>query len=173
MTAYSPDGTDTPPNGTKIKFKLKTSELQERQWSESCSVVSDSFWPHGLYSPWNPLGQNGMRSLSLLQPRDLTRPPTLQADSLPAEPKGKPKNTGMGRLSLLQQIFPTQKLNRGLLHYIQILYKLSYQEALERGRNKSFLNLPYLTKAELCRRQLLQPHPHCQEVGVGGGDVCL
>ena len=31
MTAYSPDGTDNPPNGTEIKFKLKTSELQERQ----------------------------------------------------------------------------------------------------------------------------------------------
>ena len=25
---------------------------------ESCSVVSDSLWPHGLYSPWNSLGQN-------------------------------------------------------------------------------------------------------------------
>ena len=34
MMAYSPDGTDNPPNGTKIKFKVKTSELQERQWSE-------------------------------------------------------------------------------------------------------------------------------------------
>ena len=22
-------------------------------WSESCSVVSDSLWPHGLYSSWN------------------------------------------------------------------------------------------------------------------------
>ena len=28
------------------------------------------------------------------------RSPTLQADSLPAEPPGKPKNTGMGSLSL-------------------------------------------------------------------------
>ena len=36
-------------------------------WSESRSVVSDSLWPHGLYSPWNSLGQNtGMGSLSLL-----------------------------------------------------------------------------------------------------------
>ena len=26
--------------------------------SESCSVVSDSFWPRGLYSPWNSPGQN-------------------------------------------------------------------------------------------------------------------
>ena len=25
---------------------------------ESCSVVSSSWWLHGLYSPWNSLGQN-------------------------------------------------------------------------------------------------------------------
>ena len=32
------------------------------------SVISDSFWPHGLYSPWNSLGQNtGVGSPSLLQ----------------------------------------------------------------------------------------------------------
>ena len=42
------------------------------------------------------------------------RSPELQADSLPAEPQGKPKNTGVGTLSLLQQIFPTQELNPGL-----------------------------------------------------------
>ena len=36
--------------------------------SESCSVMSDSLWSHGLYSPWNSPGQNtGVRSLSLLQ----------------------------------------------------------------------------------------------------------
>ena len=40
--------------------------------------------------------------------------PALQADSLPAEPQGKPKKTGVGSLSLLQQIFPTQELNQGL-----------------------------------------------------------
>ena len=35
---------------------------------ESCSVVSDSLQPHGLYSPWNSPGQNtGAGSLSLLQ----------------------------------------------------------------------------------------------------------
>ena len=36
------------------------------------------------------------------------RSPTLQVDSLLSEPPGKPKNTGVGSLSLLQQIFPTQ-----------------------------------------------------------------
>ena len=36
--------------------------------SESFSVMSNSLQLHGLYSPWNPLGQNaGMDSLSLLQ----------------------------------------------------------------------------------------------------------
>ena len=34
------------------------------------------------------------------QPRDQPRSPALRADSLPAEPHGKPKNTGVGRLSL-------------------------------------------------------------------------
>ena len=78
----------------------------ERSESESCSVVSDSLWPHILYSPWNTLGQNtGVRNLSLLwgifpiEPRS----PALQADSLPAEPQGKFKNTGAGSLSLLSR----------------------------------------------------------------------
>ena len=36
--------------------------------SESCSVMFDFLWPHGLYSPWNSLGQNtGEGSLAFLQ----------------------------------------------------------------------------------------------------------
>ena len=36
--------------------------------SDGCSVESDSWQPHGLYSPWNSPGQNtGVSSLSLLQ----------------------------------------------------------------------------------------------------------
>ena len=37
------------------------------------------------------------------------------------------KNTGVGCHSLLPGIFPTQGLNRGLLHCRQILYQLSYK----------------------------------------------
>ena len=48
------------------------------------------------------------------------RSPSLQADSLPAEPQEKPKNTGVGSLSLLQQIFPMQESNWGLLHCMQV-----------------------------------------------------
>ena len=37
------------------------------------------------------------------------------------------KNTGMGSHFLLQEIFPTQGLNLGLLHFMQILYHLSHK----------------------------------------------
>ena len=59
----------------------------------SHSVVSDSLWPHGLYNPWNSLGQK----------------------------------TGVGSLSVLQGIFPTQRLNPGLPHCRQFLYQLSHK----------------------------------------------
>ena len=68
-------------------------------------------------------------------PRDLPNPgieprsPALQVDSLPDEPQGKPKNTAVGSLSLLQRIFLTQELNWGLHHCWKILYELSYQVA--------------------------------------------
>ena len=66
-------------------------------------------------------------------PEDLPNPgieprsPTLQVDSLPAEPPRKLKNTGVGSLCLLQWVFPTQESNWGLLHCRQILYQLSSQ----------------------------------------------
>ena len=45
-----------------VFFVLMTCE------SESCTVLSDSLQPHGLYSPWNSPGQNtGVGSCSLLQ----------------------------------------------------------------------------------------------------------
>ena len=63
----------------------------------------------------------------LPNPEIKPRSPALQADSLPSELPGKPKNTGVGGLSLLQGIFLTQESNQGLLHCRQILYQLSYQ----------------------------------------------
>ena len=64
----------------------------------------------------------------LPNPGTETRSPALQADSLTAEPPGKHKTTGVGSLSLLQGIFPTQESNWGLLHCRRILYQLSYEE---------------------------------------------
>ena len=69
------------------KMKVKMEVAQSRL----------TLWPHGLYSPWNSLGQNtGVGSLSLLQeifpgipgiPGIESRSPILQADSLPPEPQ--------------------------------------------------------------------------------------
>ena len=66
--------------------------------------MSNSLWPHGLYSPWNSPGQN----------------------------------TGVGGLSLLQEIFPTQGSNLGLPHCRQILYRLSHLQPVNNNKKKIF-----------------------------------
>ena len=83
---------------------------------------------HTLCDPWSVAHQAPL-SMGILQARilewgampysrDLPNPgieprsPTLQEDSLPSEPR----NTGVGSLSLLQGIFPTQESNWYLLH---------------------------------------------------------
>ena len=68
--------------GSQSCSKLSRRELrcycicEEYKKNESCSVVSDCLWPHGLYSPWNSPGQNTeVGSPSVLQgrrPRDQT-----------------------------------------------------------------------------------------------------
>ena len=104
----------------------------------SHSVVSDFLQPHGLQParllyPWGFFRQEYWSELPCPPLGDCPNPgikprsPTLQIDSLPAEPPGKPKNTGVGCLSLLQGIFPIQELNQNLPHCRQILYQLSYQ----------------------------------------------
>ena len=77
--------------------RISPTHLPQLMVSESCSVISESLWPHGLgptrlLCPWN----------------------------------SPCKNTG-GCHSLLQGIFPTQGLNPGLLQCRQILYHLSHQ----------------------------------------------
>ena len=104
----------------------------------SHSVVSYSLGPQvlqptRLLCPWGFSRQEYRSGLPcplagyLPNPGIEPRSPTLQADSLPSEPPGKPKNTRVGSLSLLQGIFPTQESNPGLLHCRRILYYLSHQ----------------------------------------------
>ena len=98
-----------------------------------------TLWDPMVYSPPG-CSVHGILQVRILQacppPGDLPnsgikpRSPTLQVDSLLSEPPGKPKNTGVGSLSLLQGIFPTQESNQGLLHCRQILYQLSQKGSL-------------------------------------------
>ena len=87
----------------------------------SHSVMCDSLQPHGLQParllcPWGFSRQEYWSGLSCPPPGDLPNPgielrySTLQVDSLLSEPPGKPMNTGLGSLSLLQGNFPTQEL---------------------------------------------------------------
>ena len=108
------------------------------------SVSNELLWKVKLLSrvrlfatPWTvayqaPLSMGFSRQeywggLPFPSPGDLPDPgikpgyPTLKADALTSEPPGKPKNTGVGSLSLLQGIFPTQGLSPGLLLSRQIL----------------------------------------------------
>ena len=56
------------PRGNFIDYDEFSKLIRKKSESESGSVVSYSLQPHGLYSPWNSLGQNtGVGSLSLLQ----------------------------------------------------------------------------------------------------------
>ena len=85
-----------------------------------------------VYSLWNSPGQNtGVGSHSLLnsQPRDWTQVSCIAGGFFTSWSTREAKNTGVGSLSPVQQMFPTQELNHGLLHCRQILYQLSYQEA--------------------------------------------
>ena len=74
------------------------------------SVMSDSSQPHGLspsrlLCPWGFSRQEDWSGLPCPPPGDLPDPrikprsPELQADSLPSEPPGKPKNIGLGSRS--------------------------------------------------------------------------
>ena len=104
----------------------------------SPSVVSNFLQLHGLYPTrflclWGFSRQEHWSGLACLLPGNVPNPgieprsPALQVYSLPFEPPGKPKNAGVGSLSILLGNFPTQELNQGLLHCRQILYQLSYQ----------------------------------------------
>ena len=102
---------------------LKNAVRGEKVKSGSHSVVSDSLWPHGLYNPWNSPGQNtGVGSHSLLQgnlpnPGIKPRSPALQANSLPAEPPGKPWSSvhkGNGSADLEESMFRPQEACRCL-----------------------------------------------------------
>ena len=73
---------------------------------------------------WNglPFPPPGDRPDPGIKPRS----PTLWVNSLPAEPHGKPKNSGEGSLSFLQQIFPIQGSNWSHKGSLRILESVAY-----------------------------------------------
>ena len=115
--------------------------------------------PSRLLCPWGFSKQEHWGGLPCSPPGDLPNPgieprsPSLQVDSLPSEPPGKPKNTGVGSLFIFQGIFPTQESNWGLSHCRWILYQLSYQ-----GRPYNCISLFKRLTCTL-KRGKIQVHP--------------
>ena len=92
-----------------------------------------TLWTAWLLCLWGFSRQEHWSGLPCPPPGNLPNPeieprsPALQVDSSLSEPPGKPKNTRVGSLTLLQGIFLTQEYSRGLLHCRWILCQLSYQ----------------------------------------------
>ena len=74
------------------------------------------------------------------QPRDQTQV-CIAGRFLPSWATREAQNTGVGSLSLLQQIFPTQELNQGLVHCRLTLNQLSYQGSPKVKVTQSHLTL--------------------------------
>ena len=124
-------------------FWLLVKIQEKNKWKSCCWVIllsdslcvlsrpgmSKSLRPHALQSamilcPWGFSRPEYWSGLPCFSPGNLPNPgikprsSTFQADSLPNEPRGKPKNTGVGGLSLLQG-------NQCLLHCRWILHQRS------------------------------------------------
>ena len=112
------------------------------QWSESRSVMSNSLQPHGLYSQRNSPDQDKVKvvqsCLTLCEPMNCS-------------PWNSPgQNTGVGSLSLLQGIFPTQGSNPGLPHGRRILYQLSHKGS---PRMLEWVAYPFSSRSSRPRNQ--------------------
>ena len=118
---------------------LSCVQLLATPWTtQSMEFSRPEYWSGQLFPFPGDLPNSG------IEPRS----PTLQVDFLPDEPPGKPRNAGVGSLSLLQRIFLTQESNQGLLHCRRILYQLSYQGSP--WYTKEGFNRVVMTKNSIC-----------------------
>ena len=92
--------------------------------TQSCPALCDlmDYTVHGILQArileWVAFPFSGDLSNPGIELRSLA----LWADSLPSEPQGKPKDAGVGSLSLLQWIVPTEESSQALQHCRWVLY---------------------------------------------------
>ena len=97
--------------------------------AQSCPTLCDpvDYTVHGILQARIPEWAAVSFSKGSSQPRDRTQVSRIAGRFFTSWAIGKPVNTGVGSLSLLQAIFLTQESNRGLLHCRCIFYQPSYQ----------------------------------------------
>ena len=92
-----------------VTFPFSRGSSHPRDWTQVSRIAGRFFTSWATRE-----AQEYWSGSPIPSPVDLSDPgiepgsPILQSDSLLAEPQGKAKNTGVGSLSLLQQIFLTQ-----------------------------------------------------------------
>ena len=119
---------DSPGKNTGVgcHFRLQYIKVKS-EVAQSCPTLSDPMdcSPPGSSVHGDSLGKNTGVGLPCPPPGDLPNPGikprslVLQAGSLPSEPPGKSKNTGVCCHALPQGIFPTQGSN---LHFLLLLH---------------------------------------------------
>ena len=100
--------------------------------TQSCLAMCDSMTIESMeFSRWEyRSGEPFPSSGDHCNPGIKLTSPAVPADSLPAEPQGKPNNTGVGSLSLLQNIFLNQdRAGDSLWQCRLILFSLRYHRS--------------------------------------------
>ena len=140
----------------KYMFKYMFKYIYSVQFS--CSVVSDPLRPHGLQHARLPCPSPTPGAYSNLCPLSWWCHPIIPSSVAPFSSclqsfwNSPSQNTGVVSLSFLQQIFPTQGSNPGLLHCRKILYQLS-----QKGSPIYLLNITYYSKMDMYFKQFFYP----------------
>ena len=97
----------SPPGRNKQSYNSSTppQAVREKSLNPVCLCNPMDYTVHGILQAKTLAWVTFPCSRGSFQLRDRTRSPAWQADSLSAEPQGKPKSTGVCSLSLHQQIF--------------------------------------------------------------------
>ena len=115
---------------------------------------------------WNelPFSSPGELSDTGIEPSSLAS----QTDSLPAEPQGRPKSTGVGSLSLLEQIFLTQVFLKYIIpFFLKILNSsLTWSPRLTNGTcfltDETVLRTQRIYQNRASQRRLINPEGWCK-----------
>ena len=137
-----------------LKWKVKV--------AQSCSTLCDPMdivhgilqagipeWVAVLFSKGSSQPRDQTQGSS--QPRDQTQVSHIAGGLFTSWATGKPKNIGVGSLSLLQGIFLTQELNRGLLHCSGFFTYWATREARENIQlSKTQISVHFVVRSHYC-----------------------
>ena len=130
LRAFTDEGTGSNPG---LENKIPQASLQDQKKKKKCIEVKSMnagarLIDTGPRSTYSRLGQLCLSSSSISESESRSvMSDSLQPHGLYSLWNSPGQNPGVGSLSLLQRIFPTQESNRGLLHCRGILYQLSHQ----------------------------------------------